>query len=222
MILELQMKNLIQYHTADKSLWGPGPWQDEPDKLQWTDEETGLPALIRRVEHLGHLCGYVGVTPEHPLWGINYDETPSSIDKILDGGITFVGEGDKVCPEGWKAYKEALEKLSPHAAMDPNGDAALFTKKWSNASADYESWRQKAHSEFINFIAEPALYIWWFGFSCGHPNDLKPGIQAQRGFRAFPSKAYYKDLKFVKTRIKILALQLKYLTHSTPEKDPQC
>ena len=27
--------------TVDKSAWGDGPWQDEPDKEQWPDEATG-------------------------------------------------------------------------------------------------------------------------------------------------------------------------------------
>jgi hypothetical protein len=35
----------IEYRTIDKSQWGPGPWQDEPDKKQWQDEATGLPCL---------------------------------------------------------------------------------------------------------------------------------------------------------------------------------
>jgi hypothetical protein len=31
------------YTTVDKSEWGAGPWNDEPDKVQFTDKETGLP-----------------------------------------------------------------------------------------------------------------------------------------------------------------------------------
>ena len=46
----------IEYRTIDKSQWGEGPWQDEPDKIQWQDEETGLPCLIVR-GHMGFLCG---------------------------------------------------------------------------------------------------------------------------------------------------------------------
>ena len=37
----------IDYRTVDKTTWGAGPWQDEPDKKQWRDE-TGFPCLIVR------------------------------------------------------------------------------------------------------------------------------------------------------------------------------
>jgi hypothetical protein len=39
---------LLSWTTIDKSSWGNGPWQTEPDKAQWQDEETGLPCLAVR------------------------------------------------------------------------------------------------------------------------------------------------------------------------------
>jgi hypothetical protein len=44
---------------VDKRKWGPGPWMDEPDKIQYPDPETGLPCLAVRGP-LGSWCGYVG------------------------------------------------------------------------------------------------------------------------------------------------------------------
>lgn len=61
----------IEYRTVDKSAWGNGPWQDEPDKVQWQDEATGLPCLIVRGP-IGAWCGYVGVAESHPWFGIAY------------------------------------------------------------------------------------------------------------------------------------------------------
>lgn len=52
----------------------PGPWDDEPDRMQWTDEATGLVCLARRQPNSGHWCGYVGVDAEHPLNGKGYSE----------------------------------------------------------------------------------------------------------------------------------------------------
>jgi hypothetical protein len=46
-----------EYRTIDKSAWGPGPWTDEPDKVQWTDTATGLPCLAKRNPRGGHWCG---------------------------------------------------------------------------------------------------------------------------------------------------------------------
>jgi hypothetical protein len=54
--------------VTDKAAWGPGPWRDEPDKEQFTDEATGLPCLIVR-NSVGALCGYVGVGEGHPWFG---------------------------------------------------------------------------------------------------------------------------------------------------------
>lgn len=73
-----------QYTTIDKSGWGRGEWQDEPDKMQWQDEATGLPCLIVRGPS-GALCGYVGVAPDHPLHGKDYDH----VDVSVHGGLTF-------------------------------------------------------------------------------------------------------------------------------------
>ena len=74
-----------EYRTFDKSDWGNGVWQDEPDKMQWQDEETGLPCLVKRSQS-GHLCGYVGVAEGHPLFKLDYGEVR---DCGVHGGLTF-------------------------------------------------------------------------------------------------------------------------------------
>lgn len=74
----------IEYRTIDKSDWMRGPWDDEPDKRQWQDAETGLPCLIVRGPS-GALCGYVGVAPGHPAHGQDYDH----VDVDAHGGLTF-------------------------------------------------------------------------------------------------------------------------------------
>lgn len=73
------------YTTVDKADWGAGPWQDEPDKVQWKDEATGLPCLARRHERYGHWCGYVGVGEGHPHFGENYNAP----DVSVHGGLTY-------------------------------------------------------------------------------------------------------------------------------------
>lgn len=56
----------LQY--MDKSGWPDGPWKLEPDKMLWKDPKTGYLCLIRRVPDLTHLCGYVGISEDHPLY----------------------------------------------------------------------------------------------------------------------------------------------------------
>ena len=100
----------IEYRFEDKSGWGDGPWQSEPDKLQWQDVDTGLPCLIVRGPS-GALCGYVGVGEQHPWFGKSYDGaaqpclstcsddwhqcSPSSRIEV-HGGLTFAD----ACAEG--------------------------------------------------------------------------------------------------------------------------
>ena len=65
---------------------GDGPWEGEPDKVQWIDPETGLDCLIVR-NHFGSLCGYVGVPAGHPAYRQGYDDVEVSVH----GGLTFDG-----------------------------------------------------------------------------------------------------------------------------------
>jgi hypothetical protein len=61
-----------------------GPWDGEPDKAQWIDQDTGLDCLIVR-NRLGTLCGYVGVPAGHPWHGQDYD----AVDADVHGGLTY-------------------------------------------------------------------------------------------------------------------------------------
>lgn len=74
-----------QWTTIDKSAWPRGEWDNEPDKVQWPDADTGLPCLAVRNSAFGHWCGYVGVPPGHPQHGKGYDY----VDAEVHGGLTF-------------------------------------------------------------------------------------------------------------------------------------
>lgn len=56
----------------DKSTWGDGPWQSEPDRIEFRHK--GLPCLMLRTEHMGNWCGYVAVPPEHPWHSKGYTD----------------------------------------------------------------------------------------------------------------------------------------------------
>lgn len=66
----------------DKSGWGDGPWQEEPDKAHWI--HGCLDCLIVR-NSMGALCGYVGVPHDHLYYGEHY----SNVDVTCHGGLTF-------------------------------------------------------------------------------------------------------------------------------------
>lgn len=66
-------------------MYPPGPWDSEPDKVQWPDPDTGLPCLAVRHERMGFWCGYVGLAEGHPYFGKGYDDVPVEVH----GGLTF-------------------------------------------------------------------------------------------------------------------------------------
>ena len=76
----------------DRSTWGPGPWDGEPDREEW--RYRGLPCLIVR-NHMGAWCGYVAVPPGHPWHGRSYE----AVDAACHGGLTFAS----ACAERPKA-----------------------------------------------------------------------------------------------------------------------
>lgn len=65
------------------------PWKNEPDRLEWTDSETGLSCLIVRGP-VGALCGYVAVPPSHSLHGTDYNTTQADWIEV-HGGLTYSG-----------------------------------------------------------------------------------------------------------------------------------
>jgi hypothetical protein len=68
-----------------------GPWNDEPDKVQWPDTRTGLPCMIRRGP-LGQWCGYVGVDESHPWFGKRSTEI---LDRVaVHDGVSYADACD--------------------------------------------------------------------------------------------------------------------------------
>jgi hypothetical protein len=83
------MKYKEYYNLIDKSNFQTrGVWDTEPDKIQFQDTETGLPCLIRRSQS-GALCGYVGVTQEHPYFDKDVSDWEFNHNLDVHGGITY-------------------------------------------------------------------------------------------------------------------------------------
>lgn len=63
-----------------------GKWKTEVHRLNW--KAHGLDCMIVRQPHSGHLCGYVGLPPGHPLYGKAYNDSDfPTLD--VHGGITY-------------------------------------------------------------------------------------------------------------------------------------
>ena len=69
-------------YRVDRTGWAPGPWDTEPDRVDWT--HAGLPCFVLRNHH-GAWCGYVGVAAGHPAYGLGYGD----VDVEVHGGLTY-------------------------------------------------------------------------------------------------------------------------------------
>jgi hypothetical protein len=83
----------------DRTDWenGSGPWDNEPDHVQWTDKATGLPCLIHR-GGTASWCGYVAVAEGHPWFEKDYEAVEPYPD--VHGGLTYHGYCMDSAPEG--------------------------------------------------------------------------------------------------------------------------
>lgn len=132
----------------DKSTWADGPWQREPDKLQWIDQKTGFPCLVVR-NSSGALGGYVGVSEKNPFFQKN----------------------------------------------------SIFV--WIHGGLSYKDFSQKDNEQGICYISESqqSQSIWWFGFTCDRPGDIRP---AKNDFYG-----EYRDIAFVIQEVESLAQQIQ-------------
>lgn len=169
----------IEYRTIDKSAWPRGERDDEPDKVQWPDEATGLPCLAVRHPELGHWCGYVGVAPGHPLYGIDYGEPidPAERARCAEEDGTSAWEFDR-----------------PESVLDAHGGITFAGKCTDGADP----------SRHVCHIAAPGEpdHVWWFGFDCMHYGDLSPTHGLISAGEA------YRSLSYVRREVARLARQI--------------
>lgn len=185
----------IEYKNPafNKESWGNGEWQDEPDKKQWIDKETGLPCLIVRNKG-GALCGYVGLPSSHSLHGVEYNDTHESIkllwEKAKNESIGKRGIISLFC----------MDENSPSLEVVFNVHGSLtFSGKCRKHENECEGICHKVEEgEDDN--------IWWFGFDCAHAGDISPAYETNRLYRVDGDT--YKNIAYVTSEVESLAKQL--------------
>lgn len=135
-----------QYTTIDKSAWPRGPWDHEPDKIQWQDPATGLPCLIDRKD-MGIFCGYVGVPESHPWYGKAYSEP--------------MGECTEYCDEDGHCGHSIDSRLRAHGGVNFSDHCSPHATESSGVCHVTEPGESDR--------------VWWFGFDAGHAGDVTPG-----------------------------------------------
>jgi len=180
------------YHNPERRPSGDGPWNDEADKVAWVDEDTGLGCIMLRQED-GTVSGYVGVGPEHPLFGFEADAVPVDISRVVHGGITYgkACEVNRFAREAWgKPRKERY---------------TVCHTTWVRTVRDYRTV-QTTKDEFHE-------HLWWLGFDTSHPGDLVPNARYGEGRK----NDVYRDQSYVYSNCIELARKLKVLVPHDPD-----
>jgi hypothetical protein len=161
---------LLPEEPIEKSTWGAGPWQTEPDRVEW--EHAGLPCLARRNPHSGNWCGYAAVPPGHPFHGLKYNgdsaddgfsATPAGqVD--VHGGLTYSGFCDgHIChvpKPGAPANVFWFGFDCGHSCDFAPGYAARYPDFFTNAQRREEVYRDLAYvTAEINQLAEQLVAV---------------------------------------------------------------
>jgi hypothetical protein len=136
--------------TAAKADWPVGPWTTEPDKVQFVDPVTGYDCLLVRGPW-GSWCGYVGVPPDHPLFGKGYNTCSLP---------TPCGE------DVWSCAHCPDELVEVHGGVTFSGECAAH----GDLAVDEDPARRICHVPY-----EGRGEVFWFGFDCSHHADFSPG-----------------------------------------------
>jgi len=71
-LITAELTNEVALTEFDKSDWGPGPWQSEPDLLMWRAKAPPHYRCQVSRNYFGSLNGYVAIPPGHPAHGIHF------------------------------------------------------------------------------------------------------------------------------------------------------
>ena len=140
----------VESNHCDRTDWPHGPWDDEPDRVEWRIGP--FAALIVR-NHSGALCGYVGVPAGHPAHGKHYsDDLLRELN--CHGGLTFADKcqaGGKICHVPQLGESDAVWWLG----FDCNhcGDMAPGMSRFYRDDSGYY-WRINNVKTEVEFLAK--------------------------------------------------------------------
>jgi hypothetical protein len=136
-----------EHAKIDRTGWAAGPWDGEPDRVEWRSA-AGFPCLLRRVGGHGAWCGYVAVPPGHPYHGVDFNRVPEAAD--VHGGLTYSdkcggdichvpapGESDDVWWLGFDASHGFDRRPGMEAQLNSDGYAAWVW--YGSSSAVYRT-----------------------------------------------------------------------------------
>lgn len=176
-----------------------GVWLGEADKVAWRDPATGYECIMMRATSGGHLCGFVGIPPEHPLYGYEDDAIPASLGIDVHGGLNY----SRTCQEG----------PAPDPRWVPKGGIARHSRRVCHAPPVEMVRVETTHATGYRVQHDDA---WWVGFSCDHVYDLVPDRTGRPGFLGQETGQVYRDDGYVVREILFLAAQLRAIQDCVP------
>ncbi|MBU2340929.1 MAG: hypothetical protein KKE77_06755 [Alphaproteobacteria bacterium] len=172
-VADTQITALQVWQNPERKPSEPGPWDDEGDKIAWVDEQTGLGCILLRQKN-GTLSGYVGVGPDHPLFGFTADAVPVDIANSVHGGVTY----GKEC----EVNRFAREEYGTPRKERYTVCHTTITRVVRNYRTVQTTKDEFEHDD-----------LWWFGFDTDHIGDLVP-----EGYNLNPRKGdVYRDQAYV-------------------------
>jgi len=141
------------YHNPERRPAGDGPWSGEADKVAWVDAETGLGCIMLRQKN-GTISGFVGVGPDHPLFGFEAEAVPLSIANVVHGGLTY----------GKECEANRFDRIASGQPRQERYTVCHVTHV--RTVQDYRTV-QTTNDEFHEDL-------WWLGFDTDHPGDFVP------------------------------------------------
>lgn len=193
-VADTSITALQVYCNPDRRPSGDGPWNNEADKVSWVDEETGLGCIMLRQQN-GTISGYVGVGPDHPLFGYEADAVPVGISNTVHGGVTY----GKACE---------INRFERRAHGKPRRERyTVCHTTWVRTVQDYRTV-QTTEDEFHEDL-------WWLGFDTDHPGDLVPNCRYGEGRKG----DVYRDQSFVYANCIELARKLGSLNEDGPDRN---
>ena len=188
--------------TIDKTKWGDGPWQNEPDRVQWTHR--GFLCLLDRHQTWGSWNGYVAVEPGHPWHGRNMSDFVRPQEPIprVHAGLS------------WTSISDEFRYYRPPSQTDEEAgfQAAILADPCDYVSQGvYADWLDEHGRGKEAAILRLVPRLWWVGFDCGHGGlDYVPALMGNYpnpvGLDGVPRQlGVYRDVVYASQEVESLA-----------------
>ncbi len=141
----------MQEIEYDKKSLGNGPWQQEPDRLEF--EAHGLPCLAVR-NAMGSWCGYVAVSEGHPFYEYEYNQCTKG--NCLENSCEHSPEA-KIDVHGGLTYSQKCEGPICHVPKPGEPDNVWWFGFDCSHAYDLTPRLHKFQSK--NFPASPFLKL---------------------------------------------------------------